>query len=89
MNPLIVAVVAAILTLFVMYLDSKLFDDPKSKSTYAKNMLFVAGLCALLTHILSGNSGFFKQVGGAAGSVAETSVINGIGQEILTGMAPF
>jgi len=43
---LIYGFIAAMITWFFMFLDSRLLDNPKTKSTYLKNMLFVGCLVA-------------------------------------------
>jgi hypothetical protein len=45
---------AALMALFLMYLDTKILDNPKTKASYAKGML-MTGLCTwiILTFIES------------------------------------
>jgi len=65
-----------------MYIDSKLFDEPKRKSTYFKNMVLCGGLSAGVVYCLSGKVDLSPKTGGS-------SLVNGINEEILTGMPPF
>ena len=44
-KPLYIGLIAAVITCFAMYLDSKLFDTKKSFFTYIKNMILTGLLC--------------------------------------------
>lgn len=74
-----------------MYIDSRLFDSPKEKITYFKNMLLTGALASTLTYLINGGGGNLfsplTQVGGNGAST--TSVVNGIGETIMTGQPPF
>ncbi len=82
----ITAFVAGIVTWLFMYLDARLFDSPKSKFTYVKGIVFVSAISALIVYFMGGNK---TQMGGAPSVSMGTSVVHGIGEEILTGMPNF
>lgn len=87
-SSIVYALLAALITLFFMYLDTRLLDNPKTKTTYVKNMLFVAGLI-YFGIVLIGESKF-DQILGLSGQVGRSSrFANGINQEILTGLPNF
>jgi len=46
-SSIIYGIIAALITLFFMYLDTKLLDNPKTRATYIKNMSFVGLLVGL------------------------------------------
>lgn len=87
-SSLIYGLLAAIITWFFMYLDTKLFDNPKTRATYVKNMLFVGCLVGFGIVLLGEDKfdqllGFNGQVGRGAGFV------HGINEEIMTGLPNF
>lgn len=87
----ITSIVSAILTWIFMYLDSRLFDTPKSKFAYFKGIAFVSGVSATIVYFMGGSttaSTFGASVGGAP-NVYGTGVIQGLNQEIFTGISPF
>lgn len=48
----ILGILAGILTYFFMWLDQKLFDSPKTRATYFKNVLFVSLLVGVGVRLL-------------------------------------
>ena len=85
-SSLIYGLMAAIITWFFMYLDGKLFDNPKTKATYIKNMVFVSCLVGFGIVILGEDKfdqllGFNAQIGRGSGFMH--------GEEILTGLPNF
>lgn len=75
-----------------MYIDTRLFDTPKDKITYFKNMLLTGALASTVTYLINGGDLFssLSQVGGGGGAaVSSTSVVTGIGETIMTGQPPF
>jgi hypothetical protein len=83
----ITAIVAALVTWIFMYLDARLFDTPKTKFTYFKGMAFVAALAGTVVH--------FMGTGATAGPInvspmaQGTALVNGLNQEMFTGMPTF
>lgn len=43
-SSVVYGIIAALITWFFMYLDTKLLDNPKTRATYIKNMSFVGML---------------------------------------------
>lgn len=84
MTPLIVGIFVAIIVAIMMYIDSRLFDSPKSKLTYFKNMLLSGALGAGIVYLMNGDASSlgFAQSGGSA-------FVSEINQEILTGLPSF
>lgn len=87
---IVYGILAALITSVAMYLDSKLFDSPKTKSTYFKNMLFVGCLVGFGIYLI-GETKFEKTVGfgfrtpqGGRGGY-----LGGIREEIMTGVPDF
>jgi hypothetical protein len=94
----ITAVVSALVTWVFMYIDSRLFDTPKTKLTYVKGMSFVAAIGATIVYFMG--SPALPQVGGSnpgsgsgsgAGGMTPqgTALVQGINQEMFTGMPAF
>jgi len=81
MSLILVGILTSLVTLFFMYLDSKLFDTPKSKFTYFKNMLLVTAIAVVIVYFMSGGS--LLQTGG---TIPISSLCD---QEIFTGPPPF
>lgn len=78
-----------------MYFDSRVFDKPKSRSAYIKNILLV-NLIVFSTIYLMGRlvksspSASIIQSGGSVGKIAGPSAyLADIGESMLTGQAPF
>ena len=87
----ITSILSGIVTWIFMYLDARLFDTPKSKFTYFKGVSFVACLAGLIVYFMGAPK---FQIGGAAAAAAipthiGTSLVQGIGEEVLTGMPNF
>ena len=93
---LLISLGVSIATTLFLYLDSRLFDKPKTKMTYAKtvamtNMLIFATIY-VLTWLSPTQS--IKDVIQTAGSVKKivgqsTTFVQQIGEEMLAGEAPF
>lgn len=93
---IITALVSAIITWFFMYLDSRLFDTPKSRFAYVKGITFVSGLSTAIVYFMSPSTG--PRLGPTApapgpnpnfGGHNSTGVVDGINEEILTGFPTF
>jgi hypothetical protein len=54
--------IAACIAWFFMYLDTRLLDNPKTKQTYAKNMLLVGSIVGFGIYLI-GEQNFEKAVG--------------------------
>ena len=80
---IIYGILASILALGLMYLDTKLLDNPKTKATYVKGMAMVGLITWLVVWFLEGG-GF----GGANGS-SSTQYLPGLSEEIITGPPTF
>ena len=78
---LIYGVLAAIITFIFMYLDTKLLDNPKTKTTYYKNMIFVGSLVAFGIHLI-GENNFNKAIG-----IEDLNI--SVDEEIMTGSPDF
>lgn len=86
----ITALISALVTWGFMYLDARLFDTPKSKLAYFKGMCFVAALSATIVYFMGSPS--LPQVGGSVSGPHPsygTAVVQGINQEMFTGMPSF
>ena len=89
-SSLIYGILAALITGFFMYLDSRLLDNPKTKATYWKDMLFVGLLVGGGIRLL-GEEQFDQLMGfqyfnpGSNGG----SYMNELGEEIMTGIPHF
>jgi hypothetical protein len=82
------AVIAGLITWLFMYIDARLFDTPKSKFTYVKGIVFVGSVAALIVYFMG--SGRTQTGGGSVRPVnMGTSMLQGIGEEILTGIPNF
>lgn len=81
---ILVGAITAFVVMVVMYIDSKLFDEPKSKLTYIKNIILCVG-------VATGAVKLFGSTGtDISGSIAGSkSLISGINEEILTGVPDF
>ena len=67
-----------------MYLDSRFNKNPKTRMTYVKNMLMVGVLVSFLFYVTGARA---PQLG--SGGIVSTTVVPGIGEEILTGFPNF
>jgi hypothetical protein len=79
-SPWFYTIFASFLALVFMYIDTKLFDNPKTKSQYVKGMLLVGGIVWIVIYII--NKGIFS-------STEPSSFISGLNEEILTGPVNF
>jgi hypothetical protein len=80
------ALIAGIITWIFVYLDAKLFDNPKSKLVYFKSIVFVAGMVGLVVYFLTGagSQGFQGLMRpGSFGNISSPQ------EMIQTGIAPF
>ena len=76
---LIYSISAAFLALCLMYIDTKLLDNPKTRVTYIKGMSMVAIVTWILLYFLDG--GFSQS--------SSTQYLPGIHEEMLTGPPTF
>jgi len=90
-----VAIGVTLVTMLFLYIDSRLFDKPKKKSTYIKviimNVIIVLAIMYILTW-LSPTSHFkdIVQAGGEMSKIDGTVVeLTDIGEHMLSGPAPF
>lgn len=93
-SSVIYGVIAAVITWFAMYLDQRLFDSPKTKATYIKNITFVGLLVGGGIYLIGENAfdqalGAFKQTGRGGSYAGGFGFIGGIGEDILTGSPNF
>src|SRR5437016_2289405 len=86
----------SVATTLMLYLDSRLFDKPKTKLTYAKAILMTNVITLSTIYLLSWLAPTQKltEVIQSAGDPpkivgAPTTFIDQIGEEMLTGDAPF
>lgn len=88
---IITALVSSLITWIFMYLDARLFDTPKTKLAYFKGMSFVAALSATIVYFMGSPS--IPQIGGNAPMNIpvnqSTALVQGLNQEIFTGMPSF
>lgn len=80
---LMYSILASLLALGLMYLDTKLLDNPKSKVTYIKGMTMVGIITWLLLYFIEGGFGTGNQAGGAV------RYLPGLHEEIITGPPDF
>jgi hypothetical protein len=101
----ITAIVSSLVTWVFMYIDARLFDTPKSKLAYFKGMSFVAALSATIVYFMGspslpqvggsvGPSSYGPSYGQSAGmpsgpGMGGTALVQGINQEMFTGMPSF
>ena len=69
---------AALLALLLMYLDTKLLDNPKAKATYIKGMLMTGLITGLIVYFV-----------GPSASGSNSQYFPGLSEEILTGPPSF
>ena len=94
---LLIVVGVSIAMYALMYLDTRLFDRPKTRSTYVKNILAANIVVLSVVGILSwlSPSGNIKEIVQAGGAEVKkitgkpTTFISQIGEEMLSGDAPF
>ena len=75
------SILAALLSLGLMYLDTKLLDNPKTKVTYIKGMSMTGLVTWIIVYFLDGG---FGQGGGSS-----VQYLPGLNEEILTGPPDF
>ena len=80
---IIYGIIASILALGLMYLDTKLLDNPKTKATYVKGMIMVGLITSLAVYFLEGG-GFT-----GSGNGASMQYLPGLSEEIITGPPTF
>ncbi len=76
---------ASLVCFVLMYLDSKLFDEPRTKTTYLKNMAMVGGIIAFGIHSI-GEANFNKAIGMSSSNV---TLMGDLGEQIATGEPNF
>lgn len=85
MSPLLVAILASLLALVIMYIDSKLFDNPKSRGTYIKNMVLVGSITGFFIYLIGSGIKFDIELdSGFVGNMS--NMTGGINEEIMTGL---
>lgn len=93
---ILIAISVSLATWLFMYLDSRLFDKPKTRMTYVKTItmtnIIVFGMVFMLTWLSPTKS--IKdavQSGGIIKKITDgpTTFINELGEEMLGGDAPF
>lgn len=85
---LIYGLIAALITWFVMFLDTKLLDNPKTKGTYLKNMFFVAILVISGIYMIGEEKFGYPDMGFSGGyqrGGRQRDYMNTLGEEIMTG----
>ena len=83
----LVALLSALCTLVVMFIDGRLFDVQRSKGTYIKNMVLVSVMSCVSVYLFSQLPSL--QTGGSpiANLGASVKLVNG--EQILTGLPNF
>lgn len=76
---------ASLIVFIFMYLDTKLMDNPKTKTTYFKNMLLMGSIIAFGINMI-GESNFNKAIGLISENV---HMMNNYGEKIATGEPNF
>lgn len=71
-----------------MYIDARLFDTPKTKFTYFKGMSFVAALSATIVYFM-GSPSLPVNAGPSSVAAHGTALVQGLNQEMFTGMPGF
>jgi len=89
---IIYGALAAVVALFFMYLDTRILDNPKTRSTYIKNMLLVGSIVGYGIYLV-GEEGFEKLVGITVShnnlGAGSDSYLHGIDEPIMTGSPNF
>lgn len=91
------AAIAGVITWLFVYIDARLFDNPKSKSTYFKIVLFVMIVVASTVYFLTGEKSSdlvkgLEQLGGnpAGPQCTPDNVLSYLKDtDMLTGAPPF
>jgi hypothetical protein len=93
---LLISLGVSIATTLFLYIDSRLFDKPKTKTTYAKTIAITNILTFATIYILTWlsptkNMGDAIQTGGVIKKITgqNTTFVQQIGEEMLAGEAPF
>lgn len=91
------AIISGIVTWLFMYVDAKLFDDPKSKFTYFKGIVFTSSLVGLVVYFMTGH--ISKELPGINQSLMTSQpsldvgqsggMSSAIGDSFCGGMPPF
>jgi len=87
----------SVATALILYLDSRLFDKPKTRTTYAKTIIMTNVITFAVIYILTWLSPnkSIKDVIQSGGEVTkkivggQTAFVQEIGEEMLGGEAPF
>ena len=90
--------IASLIALFFMYLDTRILDNPKTRSCYLKNMALVGGIVGFGIYLL-GEEGFDQFVGITGGGFSGgghydeygygNDYMSAINEEIMTGSPNF
>ena len=92
-SQIIVSLGISIFTWLMMYCDSRLFDRPKSKSVYFKNIILVNivvfGTIFMMKYLVPGTSPEQLLQSGGNKIGGASAYIKDIGESVLTGAAPF
>ncbi len=93
---LLISLGISIATTLFLYIDSRLFDKPKTRMTYVKTAVMTNIITFATIYILTWlsptkNMGDVVQTGGIAKKItgANTTFVQQIGEEMLAGEAPF
>ena len=91
----VTSVISGLITWLFMYIDSRIFDTPKTKLTYFKGIFFVSLVSATIVYFMGSPSiPSLPQMGGiSTGGYGQlnqgTALVQGINQEMFTGMPSF
>lgn len=96
---IVICFLTSIITILLVYIDARLFDQPKKKSTYIKLLLLTNSVIFififLLTWLSSSTTKGLTTLVQTAGNPVQhfpsknATFIQQIGEEMLTGEAPF
>jgi NADH:ubiquinone oxidoreductase subunit 6 (subunit J) len=92
LHNILIGLFVSIATIFMMYIDSRLFDKPKNKMTYIKNIILVNLVTFSSIFILTWLSpnGNIKDISQTVKKIeGNTTYIKQLGEEMLSGDAPF
>ena len=78
--------ISGLVTWFFMYVDSRIFDTPKTKTTYIKGILYSSFLSSTIVYFM-GSPSIPKPINMTGGY--GTALVQGINQEMFTGMPSF
>lgn len=85
---LLSAFLSGLVTWIFMYLDAKLFDDPKSKFTYIKGIVYVATVVGVTVYFLTGET-MQPRTSLAASQMGGFAIPAAAPAEMLRGLPPF